>query len=120
MCDQNSSYYYLSITNNLYYHTSFLISSGECVADYDPVEGVILASTGSEDLIAGTTAVAAVMSVGTDGGDELIILNCGDSRALLVGAGVEDGQNEISSSSVVYFSTRDHSPQDKREEERLK
>lgn len=93
---------------------------GECVADYDPVEGVILASTGSEDLIAGTTAVAAVMSVGTDGGDELIILNCGDSRALLVGAGVEDGQNEISSSSVVYFSTRDHSPQDKREEERLK
>ena len=91
---------------------------GTCVADYDPVEGIIMAHVGSQDLIAGTTATAAILSADKDGADEMIVLNCGDSRTLLFGRPRTDGSS--SSSSVVHFCTRDHSPKDKLEGERLK
>jgi serine/threonine protein phosphatase PrpC len=68
---------------------------GECVAEYDAQDGVLLASTGSEDMIAGTTA-----SVVTLRENELTVLNCGDSRTLLV-----DLNGEI------IFETADHSPE---------
>eukprot|EP00581_Thalassiosira_minuscula_P015230 CAMPEP_0183716110 /NCGR_PEP_ID=MMETSP0737-20130205/10120_1 /TAXON_ID=385413 /ORGANISM="Thalassiosira miniscula, Strain CCMP1093" /LENGTH=1061 /DNA_ID=CAMNT_0025945321 /DNA_START=142 /DNA_END=3327 /DNA_ORIENTATION=+ len=88
--------------------------NGECVADYDPTEGILYAETGSKDLfVAGTTATIAAISMNPSGTDELTILNCGDSRTLLVGS--PDADN-----SVVIFETRDHSPDDELEIERLR
>ena len=55
---------------------------GECVAEYDAQDGVLLASTGSEDLVAGTTASVATLKE-----NELTVLNCRDSRTLLVNKG---------------------------------
>jgi serine/threonine protein phosphatase PrpC len=68
---------------------------GECVAEYDAQDGVLLASTGSEDLIAGTTASVVALNE-----NELTVLNCGDSRTLLIDT---DGE--------VVFETIDHSPE---------
>ena len=79
------------------------IDEDQCVADYDAREGVLMANTGSEDLIAGTTA--SVLAVDETNG-QLVALNCGDSRSLVVTA---DGK--------VQFVTQDHTPQT--EEERL-
>ena len=94
---------------------------GECVADYDPREGILLASTGSKDLVAGTTAAVAVLSTSPDGTDELSILNCGDSRVLVVGKLIETStDNNFRKASVVHFATRDHSPGDELEAERLR
>ena len=69
----------------------------ECVADYDPREGILMANTGSEDLVAGTTA--SVMALDEKTG-RLTILNCGDSRSVVVG---KDGS--------VAFVTQDHKPE---------
>ena len=44
---------------------------GECVAEYDAQDGVLMASTGSEDLVAGTTASVATLKE-----NELTVLNC--------------------------------------------
>ena len=86
-----------------------------CIADYDPREGIILAAMGAKDVIAGSTATAALLSVSEDGADELSVLNCGDSRTLVVGK----PRGGSSSDSVVHFSTRDHSPSCEMEIERL-
>lgn len=75
----------------------------QCIADYDSREGVLTANTGSEDLIAGTTA--SVMALDETNG-VLVVLNCGDSRSMVV---TVDGK--------VQFATQDHTPQT--EEERL-
>lgn len=90
---------------------------GTCVADYDPVEGIIMAHVGSQDLIAGTTASAAILSADDEGAEEMIVMNCGDSRTLLFG---RPESKSSSSSSVVHFCTRDHSPSDELEGKRLK
>lgn len=68
-----------------------------CVADYDTFEGVLKANTGSKDLVAGTTAT--VMALDETNG-ELIALNCGDSRSIIVTA---DGR--------VQLATKDHTPE---------
>ena len=68
---------------------------GECLADYDPKEGILLASTGTKDLVAGTTASMAAVQEG-----DITFLNCGDSRCLLIR---EDG--------AIEFATQDHSPE---------
>jgi serine/threonine protein phosphatase PrpC/serine/threonine protein kinase len=86
-----------------------------CVADYDPREGIILATMGANDVIAGSTTSMAVMSVSEDGADELSVLNCGDSRTLVIGK----PRGGSASDSVVHFSTRDHSPNCEIEIERL-
>lgn len=70
------------------------LNDEECVADYDPVEGTLQASTGSTVLVAGTTASLAAIQEGT-----MTVLNCGDSRSVLFG---KDGS--------VLFATKDHSP----------
>jgi serine/threonine protein phosphatase PrpC len=91
-------------------------NNGECLATYDPINGILYAQTGSKDLVAGTTATIAVMSLnpsGTD--DELTILNCGDSRTLVIG---QPPLTEVDD-SVIVFATRDHSPDDSIEIERL-
>ena len=66
----------------------------ECVADYDPMEGILQANTGSTDLVAGTTASLVAVQEGT-----MTVLNCGDSRSLLIGS---DGK--------LLFVTQDHTP----------
>jgi len=67
----------------------------ECVADYDEREGALQANTGSTTLVAGTTASVVAVQEG-----KMAVLNCGDSRCVLVN---EDGK--------VVFSTQDHTPQ---------
>lgn len=66
----------------------------DCVAEYDPFEGILKANTGSSDLVAGTTASLVAIQDGT-----MTVLNCGDSRSVLFGT---DGK--------VRFATQDHSP----------
>ena len=88
---------------------------GGCVAEYDTREGILFARTGAKDLIAGTTATLITMSLASEQNDELVIMNCGDSRALVVGY-----LDENPKSSVIHFVTRDHSPSDKIEAERLR
>jgi serine/threonine protein phosphatase PrpC/serine/threonine protein kinase len=68
---------------------------GECLAEYDAREGVLLASTGTKDLVAGTTASMVVVQE-----SDITLLNCGDSRSLLIG---NDGK--------IVFATLDHSPE---------
>ena len=51
----------------------------------------------------------------TSGANELTILNCGDSKTILIGEPIVDAGSD----SVVLFETRDHSPDDKIEIERL-
>jgi serine/threonine protein phosphatase PrpC/serine/threonine protein kinase len=70
---------------------------GDCVAQYDPREGRLDAYTGGEDAVAGTTAsfIAFEQSQGI-----LSVLNCGDSRCLL-----------IDQLGKVVFRTKDHSPE---------
>ena len=50
-----------------------------------------------------------------NGTNELTILNCGDSRTLVIGQPTSDEQGE----SYVVFETRDHSPDDEIEIKRL-
>ncbi len=74
-----------------------------------------------EDLVPGTTAVAATLSMNynDDNDDDCIlhILNCGDSRALLIGRPREKGSTL---NSFVHISTQDHSPSCEMEAARLK
>jgi protein phosphatase 2C len=67
-----------------------------CTAEYDPREGVLLANTGSAEDVAGTTAT--LLAVETES-SSLTLLNCGDSRAVVVRP-----------DSTVTFQTADHSP----------
>jgi serine/threonine protein phosphatase PrpC len=67
-------------------------------------------------IVAGTTATLAAISLNPSGTSELTVLNCGDSRTILVGE-VKQGSEET---SVVAFETRDHSPDDELEIQRLK
>mmetsp|Transcript_21889 Transcript_21889/g.62792 ORF Transcript_21889/g.62792 Transcript_21889/m.62792 type:complete len:982 (+) Transcript_21889:123-3068(+) len=90
-------------------------AEGLCTADYDPREGIVVAGTAATDLIAGSTVATAVLSVTEDGADVLNVLNCGDSRTLVVGRPRGGSPKD----SVVYFSTRDHSPSCEIEMERL-
>ena len=69
--------------------------TAECIADYDELDGILNASTGSTTLVAGTTASVVAVEK-----SEMTVLNCGDSRTLLV-----------SSEGNVIFATQDHSPE---------
>jgi len=88
---------------------------GLCIADYDPREGIVIAGTGASDLVAGSTVAMSCLSVAEDGAGVLSVLNCGDSRTLAVGR----PRGGLPKDSVVYFSTRDHSPACELEMERL-
>jgi serine/threonine protein phosphatase PrpC/serine/threonine protein kinase len=90
-------------------------AEGLCTADYDPREGIVVAGTAATDLIAGSTVATAVLSVTEEGADVLNVLNCGDSRTLVVGRPRGGSPKD----SVVHFSTRDHSPSCEIEMERL-
>jgi len=73
------------------------MSEGECIAEYDPTEGILQADTSSEDLTAGTTCSLLALD---ETSSELTLLNCGDSRSLV-----------ISDKGKVQFATLDHTPQ---------
>ena len=90
-------------------------AEGLCTADYDPREGIVVAGTAATDLIAGSTVATAVLSVTEEGADIVNVLNCGDSRTLVVGR----PRGGSSKDSVVHFSTRDHSPSCEIEMDRL-
>lgn len=126
-------------------------ADGLCIADYDPVEGIIMAHTATKDWIAGSTGTMALIESHNNNnnnnkararGEELLILNCGDSRTMVLGkekkskrrVSLEDNNdNETTtkipsffnnnkrrrSRSVVHFCTRDHSPKDPLETKRL-
>jgi len=86
-----------------------------CIADYDSREGILYASIGASDLIAGTTASVAAIDLDPEKASDLIVLNCGDSRTLVVGEPIERKRR-----SFVHFNTRDHVPGDKLESKRLR
>jgi len=69
----------------------------ECIAEYHPKEGILMANTGSVDLVAGTTTSVMVLDEKTG---KLTLLNCGDSRSL-----------GVTSQGKVKFATEDHTPQ---------
>lgn len=71
--------------------------SNTCVADYDEKEGVLDAQTSGEDIAAGSTT--SIIALDENNG-EITILNCGDSRSLIV-----DKERNL------LFQTTDHSPQ---------
>ena len=87
---------------------------GSCVADYDAREGVLLAGTGSKDLVAGTTASLASF-LSQKEGNKLVVLSCGDSRTLIVG----EPKDKSMSQSYLHFATQDHSPRSESEYYRL-
>ena len=121
--------------------------NGEVVVYYDPIEGVIFEETRSASPVgkysfftiswpsfchylrllihsssskneeAGCTATVAAISMNPNGANELTILNCGDSKTILIGEPIVEGGG---SDSVVVFETRDHSPDNKIEIERLR
>lgn len=73
------------------------VNDDGCVADYDAREGTLDANTGADDLVAGTTASIAALD---ESNGKISILNCGDSRTLLV-----------NSQGKVVFQTTDHTPE---------
>lgn len=85
------------------YQQQCSVEEDMCIADYDSREGKLAANTGSEDLVAGTTASALVLD---EASGELVTLNCGDSRSVV-----------ISSEGGVLWASKDHTPET--EEERL-
>jgi serine/threonine protein phosphatase PrpC len=78
------------------YQTS-CISGDECVADYDPREGLLMANTGSLNAIAGTTTTIFCLDKRTS---QSAMLHCGDSRGLIIRP---DGS--------LAFETTDHTPE---------
>ena len=75
-----------------------------CIADYDAREGTLDANTGAVDLVAGTTASLAALD---ESNGNIFVLNCGDSRTIVVS---KDGK--------VKYQSIDHSPE--QEMDRLK
>ena len=73
------------------------LSEDDCVAEYDPKEGILMAYTGSQDAVAGTTATVFALDKQTS---HLAALNCGDSRGLV-----------MDSNGQLVFQTIDHKPE---------
>jgi protein phosphatase 1L len=73
----------------------------ECIAEYDPVEGKLMANTGSDIDVAGTT-ICAVLYDNKSG--SISFLNCGDSRGMLCDA-----------TGKVLLRTHDHKPENELE-----
>jgi serine/threonine protein phosphatase PrpC len=72
------------------------ITDAECIAEYDPKEGILQAKTGSQTAVAGTTAMVFAFDQSSN---QLATLNCGDSRGIVL-----NDKNEL------IFQTTDHSP----------
>jgi serine/threonine protein phosphatase PrpC len=79
------------------YRSYCKISDVECVAEYDPREGILQANTGSQTAVAGTTAMIFAFDKQTN---QLAALNCGDCRGIVINANGE-----------LIFQTIDHTPE---------
>ena len=90
---------------------------GSCVADYDPREGTISAENGAQDLVSGTTASLVAMDYRAD---EINILNCGDSRTIVLADKSSKHDSDVNTKFYVDFATRDHKPSDENEIKRLR
>ena len=78
------------------YRSMCAITDAECIAEYDPKEGILQAKTGSQSAVAGTTAMVFAFDQLSN---QLATLNCGDSRGIVL-----NGNNEL------VFQTTDHRP----------
>ena len=78
------------------YRSMCAITDAECIAEYDPKEGILQAKTGSQTAVAGTTAMVFAFDQLSN---QLATLNCGDSRGIVL-----NGNNEL------IFQTTDHRP----------
>lgn len=78
------------------YRSMCAITDAECIAEYDPKEGILQAKTGSQTAVAGTTAMVFAFDQLSN---QLATLNCGDSRGIVLNA-----NNEL------IFQTTDHRP----------
>jgi len=88
------------------YRNSCMTDGDECVAKYDAKEGILYAGIGSSDLLAGCTAtIAATVISNKEIVSKMAVLNCGDSRTLIVGKPLLDERG-----SFVHFHTKDHVP----------
>jgi serine/threonine protein phosphatase PrpC len=85
-------------------YRTYCQTAEECIAEYDDVEGILKAYTGFNNVTSGTTAT--MLALDQQSG-LLTLLNCGDSRGLVIDP---NGQ--------LIFQTSDHTPQS--ELERLK
>lgn len=92
---------------------------GSCTAEYDSREGIIFAENGSKDLISGTTASIVAVDYTSD---EISVLNCGDSRTMILTdiTAKQKHDNDFDTPSYVHFVTRDHTPSDEYEIKRLR
>ena len=79
------------------YRSSCQSIETECVAEYDPKEGILMANTGSQTAVAGTTAMVFALDQTTN---QLAALNCGDSRGIVL-----DGAGQL------LFQSVDHKPE---------
>jgi len=68
-----------------------------CIAEYDALNGILLANTASDEYAAGTTTCVVALEKKTS---HLAILNCGDSRCLVI-----DNEGKL------VFKTTDHKPE---------
>lgn len=78
-------------------YRSGCIAGEQCVAEYDPKEGALMAYTGGRDAVAGTTACLFALDKQTG---HLVALNCGDSRGIVIDA-----------NGRLVFQTADHTPE---------
>lgn len=78
------------------YRSMCEITDAECIAEYDPKEGILQAKTGSQTAVAGTTAMVFAFDQISN---QLAALNCGDSRGIVLNANHE-----------LVFQTTDHRP----------
>jgi serine/threonine protein phosphatase PrpC len=83
------------------YRSSCQSTATECVAEYDAKEGILMANTGSQTAVAGTTATVFALDQTTN---QLAVLNCGDSRGIVL-----DGDGRLLYQSV------DHKPESEME-----
>jgi serine/threonine protein phosphatase PrpC len=79
------------------YRASCQSEAEECDADYDIREGILMANTGGDGVVAGTTACVLALDKQTS---RFAVLNCGDSRGVVA-----------SSEGRLYFQTLDHTPE---------
>lgn len=98
-----------------YRNSCMIDGANDCIAEYDAKEGILYAGIGSSDLVAGSTATIAATAINSRGiVSDIIILNCGDSRTLIVGEPL-DGKG-----SFIQFHTQDHVPSCPQEAARLR
>jgi serine/threonine protein phosphatase PrpC len=79
------------------YRYSCQSTDSECIAEYDPREGILKANTGSQNAVAGTTAMVFAFDPTNN---QLAALNCGDSRGIV-----------LNRNGDLIYQSNDHTPE---------